>query len=101
VRIETTPQQRLPPSVDAALYRLVLDCVRLAERAGDGARLVVQIETAAGSARVRIVTPGVGQLSAEPALEHASDRLAALSGTLAIRTRGNDLIVEASVPCGL
>jgi signal transduction histidine kinase len=101
VRIETTPQRRLPSSVDAALYRLVLDCVRLAERAGDGAPLVVQIETAADSACVRIVTPGVGQLSAEPALEHASDRLAALSGTLAIRTRGNDLIVEASVPCGL
>jgi signal transduction histidine kinase len=100
LRIETAPDRLLPPSVDAAFYRLVLDCVRLAERNGDGASVTVRIETEADPARVRIVAPGIELPFAAPALEHAADRLAALSGELATRAQGADLIIEASVPCG-
>ena len=101
VHVDSVAQRRLPPSVDAAFYRVVLDCVRLAERRGNGGSLVVRIDSAAtSSAQVSVVTPGVDQRAAVTALEHAADRVAALSGTLAVRIQGTDLIVEASVPCG-
>ncbi len=100
MRFEVGSRPHLLPSVEAAFYRLVLDCVRLAERYGNGAALVVQIEAAPGSARLRIVAPGVDQRSAERALEYARDRLDALSGTLRTSAVETDLVVEATVSCG-
>jgi signal transduction histidine kinase len=101
MRIENGPGQRLPPSADAALYRLALDCLRLAERHGNGAPVTVSIQTAASSARTRILMCGIDQSYLPRALEHASDRIAALSGTITTtRSSRGDLIVEASVPCG-
>jgi signal transduction histidine kinase len=100
VRVEATPGPRPPPSVEAAVYRLVLDCVRLGERAGNGNTVTVRMDAGAALVRTRVVVPGVGPFTAAGALEHAADRLATVSGELTSGTTGSDLIVEATVPCG-
>ncbi|MGO9898999.1 MAG: sensor histidine kinase [Solirubrobacteraceae bacterium] len=100
MRLEIGPQQRLSPSAEIALYRLALDCLRLAERHGNGAPVTISVQTAASSARTRILMCGIDQSYLPRALEHASDRIAALSGTLTTRSSGDDVVVEASVPCG-
>jgi signal transduction histidine kinase len=100
VRIETAPAPRSPPPVEAALYRLVLDCVRLAERAGNGNTVTVRVDAGVDLVHARVVVPGVEPSAAAVALEHAADRLATVSGELDTGTAGTDLVVEASVPCG-
>jgi len=99
VRITTTTDRRPSPAAEAALYRLVLDSVRLAERHGNGAPVTVRIEPSDDSVSVLITAPGVDAAAARPALEHAADRLAALHSELTITTAGNDLILKATVPC--
>jgi signal transduction histidine kinase len=100
VRIGEAPAPRPPPPVEAALYRLVLDCVRLAERAGNGHTVTVRVETNADLVHARIMVPGVEPSAAVLALEHAADRLATVSGELTTGAISTDLIVVASVPCG-
>ena len=100
LRIVASCETRLPPSVDAALYRLVLDSVRLCEQCGDGTPVTVTIDTDTESALVRIAMPGVASAQVAGAVEHAADRIAALSGELSTRVDGSDLVVEATVPCG-
>jgi signal transduction histidine kinase len=99
VRVETTTERRPRPAAEAALYRLVLDSVRLAERCGNGAPVTVRVESGDDSVSVQITAPSVDAAPARPALEHAADRLAALNSELTITTAGNDLILKATVPC--
>jgi signal transduction histidine kinase len=100
VRIEAAPGPRPPPPVEAALYRLVLDCVRLAERAGNRDTVTVRVDVSGALVRTRVMVPGVESVTAAVALEHAADRLATVSGKLTSGTTGTGLIVEASLQCG-
>jgi hypothetical protein len=82
------------------LHRLVLDCVHLAEREGNGNTVDVCVETDADTVRTRIVLPGVDSSAAALALQYAADRLAVASGELRTIAAGTDVIIEASAPCG-
>jgi signal transduction histidine kinase len=92
VRLEVA-QRRWPAAVEAALYRLVLDGIVCAERAGDGGTVEVTIT---GAARADLLLPGVDVRVAAHALQHAHDRAAALDGLL---TLGPGAHVEACLPC--
>jgi hypothetical protein len=96
VRVEVVPGGRRPPAVEAAVYRLVLDGVACAERAGDGRTVVVDI----GDAEATLTLPGVAAAAASLALEHARDRIMALDGSLAVHELADGVRVEALLPCG-
>jgi hypothetical protein len=59
VRVETTTERRPRPAAEAAVYRLVLDRVRLAERCGNGAPVTVRVESGDDSVSVQITAPSV------------------------------------------
>ena len=99
-RLESLPAGRLPAAVESAAYRLVLDAVACAERAGDGRALRIAMGLEAGMLRARLVLPGVAPAAAAATLEHADDRFAALAGELAVIKHEDGAAVEASVPCG-
>ncbi|WP_028063386.1 sensor histidine kinase [Solirubrobacter soli] len=92
LKIEAMPHNRLHPSLESAVYRLILDGVRCAERHGDGRAVRITVERDAEQVSARIALPGV----ALPALQDAADRFEALGGTLAIASGG----AEGRLPCG-
>ncbi|HUC13626.1 MAG TPA: histidine kinase, partial [Acidimicrobiales bacterium] len=100
LRVETLAHRDRPLVVDAALYRVVAECIALAERSGRLAPVTVRIGGRETEARVEISTVGVDPSEAQAALQHVADRLAALSGELATTHNGDELVVEAKVPCG-
>jgi signal transduction histidine kinase len=91
VRLHKLPAGRLPPPVEAAVYRLVLDAVGCAER--EGGAVAVWIED-----DVTLTLRGVKPAVASHALGHARDRLAALDGELAVHETADGVRVEAR--CG-
>jgi signal transduction histidine kinase len=95
LRIVRVPAGRLDPAIESAAYRLVLDGVACAGRAGDGRAVRLAIERTGDRLDVRLELPGVPPASASVALQHAADRFAALSGALTVGS-----VVEGSVPCG-
>jgi signal transduction histidine kinase len=96
LRLEALTGERLPEAVEAAVYRLILDAVRCAERHGDGGAVRVAVERGVGRLRARVVLPGVGEAVARSALQDAVDRFAALDGALTVI--GDE--AAGSVPCG-
>jgi signal transduction histidine kinase len=100
IRIEKAPSRRLPAAVEAAIYRLVLDCVRLTESIDSSAPVIVRVESTAEEVRSQVVLPAIDPSAANLALQYAADRLATLSGGLTTDAAGTDAIVEATVPCG-
>ena len=100
LRVQPLSDEARPLVVDAALYRVVAECVVLAERSGSFAPVTVRIGGQGPEARVEISLVGVEAPAALAALEHVADRLAALSGELTTMVSGDELLVQAKVPCG-
>jgi signal transduction histidine kinase len=100
IRIEAAPSQRLPAAVEAAIYRLVLDCVRLAESTNSRGTVIVRVQSTAEEVRSQVVLPAIDSSAAALALQYAADRLATVSGGLTTNAAGTDMIAEATVPCG-
>jgi len=100
LRVQPLSDEARPLVVDAALYRVVAECVVLAEGSGSFAPVTVRIGGQGTEARVEISVVGVDAPAALAALEHVADRLAALSGELTTTVSGDELIVQAKVPCG-
>ncbi|MDA0158833.1 histidine kinase [Solirubrobacter ginsenosidimutans] len=100
VRLTALPSGRWPPLVEAALYRLVLDGVGCAERAGDGGVVVVAIEHVGAGLGATVTLPGVRAATASLGLEHVYDRIAALDGALTLHETVAGVHLEAHLPCG-
>src|SRR5262249_48758515 len=94
-RLESLPAGRLPPAVELAAYRVVLDAIECAERSGDGRAGRIAIDN---TQRVRVELPGVAPAAATVALRHAADRLTALDGALQVLPHPDGALVEAT--CG-
>jgi len=97
IRVTVDINSRPPPAVESAAYRLVLDAVGSAERAGDGSPVSVAIAREADDLRVRIELPGVDRGAID--LEHALDRVAALEGDVTV-TASDPAVVTARLRCG-
>jgi signal transduction histidine kinase len=93
LRIEQLPAGRLPAAHESAAYRLVLDAVSCAERAGDGRAVRISIED---GLRARVGLPGVSPAEASAALTHAADRFAALGGGLTVAADADGAVAQAS-----
>ena len=92
--------ERLPPPIETAAYRVVLESVRCAERQGDGRTVTVALSHAPDALCLRLMLPGVEASAAATALEHAFDRVAALDGQSTIERGGVDVTIEVRLPCG-
>lgn len=92
LRVERLPAGRLPAAHESAAYRLVLDAVSCAERAGDGRA----VRTPSGDCLVGL--PGVSPVEASAALMHAADRFAALGGEPTVAADADGAVVTASAP---
>ncbi|HEY3613776.1 MAG TPA: histidine kinase [Gaiellales bacterium] len=99
VTLEIASLDRRSPACEGALYRTVLDAVQCAERRGDGRAVTVAVASAADDLRLRLSLPGVEAAAAAMALEHASDRVAALAGDMSVTRSGSGTAVEVRVPC--
>ena len=100
LQIESVPRERFSAAVESAAYRVVLDAVRCAERAGDGRSVSVSIERMPEALRVRLGLPGVDVDVAAHELEHAIDRVNALDGAASLALEGDNTRISATVPCG-
>jgi signal transduction histidine kinase len=100
LRFEGTMPPRLSASIETAAYRFVLDGILVAERAGDGGTVSVELQQTSDEVRVRLTLPGVDAASAKLGLQHAFDRVAALDGERTIEATTDGTRVEATLPCG-
>ena len=99
IRFEDLAADPVPPEIAIGLYRVVLDSVRCAERAGDGGPVSVNVEISAGSFRTHLTLPGVDAETGRHRLQHAFDRVAALGGEAHLRTVADGTAVDVWIPC--
>ena len=101
VEIAETPEERLPPAVEAAAYYIVAEALANAAKHSQASQVTVRVS--AGDARtvVEVVDDGVGGAdpSAGSGLRGLTDRVAALGGQLAISSEpGSGTGLRAELP---
>jgi signal transduction histidine kinase len=102
VDLSAMPQERLPPSVEAAAYFVVSESLTNVAKYAHAQHAVVSIAQDDGYAVVEVRDDGVG--GADPGegtgLRGLADRLAALDGRLEVHSPpGRGTLVRAKVPC--
>ena len=103
VELVETPAERLPTSVESAVYFVVAEALTNAARYAQARQVKVTVGRNNGHVDVRVSDDGVG--GADPAqgsgLRGLSDRVAALDGRLDLWSpTGDGTTVRASIPCG-
>ena len=101
VEIAETPQERLPPAVEAAAYYIVAEALANAAKHSQATQVTVRVSAGEDSTVVEVVDDGVG--GADPGagsgLRGLSDRVAALGGELALAsTPGRGTGLRAELP---
>jgi signal transduction histidine kinase len=103
VELLETPDERLPASVESAIYFVVAEALTNVARYAHAQKVSVAVLRTNGHVDVRVSDDGVG--GADPAhgsgLRGLSDRVAALDGRLELTTAdGDGTTVRATIPCG-
>jgi signal transduction histidine kinase len=103
VQLVETPAERLPPSVESAVYFVVAEALTNAARYARARMARVTVVRSNGQVDVQVSDDGVG--GADPAhgsgLRGLSDRVAALDGRLELTSaNGDGTTVRARIPCG-
>ena len=103
VQLIQTPDERLPSSVESAVYFVVAESLTNVARYAQAQTVRVTVVRSNGHVDVRVSDDGVG--GANPAqgsgLRGLSDRVAALDGHLELTSAdGNGTTVKATIPCG-
>ena len=102
VEIAAAPADRLPTPVESAAYFVVAESLTNVARYADAELATVRVERRNGSLEVEISDDGSG--GADPdsgtGLRGLADRVAALDGSFAVRSKaGEGTTVEARIPC--
>jgi signal transduction histidine kinase len=102
VELLETPHERLPSSVESAVYFVVAEALTNVARYAKAGKVKVAVVRTNGHVDVRVSDDGVG--GADPAqgsgLRGLSDRVAALDGRLELTSAdGSGTTVRASIPC--
>jgi signal transduction histidine kinase len=102
VELLATPDQRLPSSVESAVYFVVAEALTNVARYAQAHAVKVTVVRNNGQVDVRVSDDGVG--GADPAqgsgLRGLSDRVAALDGRLELTSaQGDGTTVTARIPC--
>ncbi len=103
VEVVETPGDRLPPSVESAVYFVVAEGLTNAARHARARRVTVSVVRRDGHVEVEVTDDGMG--GADPiegsGLRGLQDRVAALDGRLDLASAGGDgTILTARIPCG-
>src|SRR5947209_85325 len=103
VELLETPDERLPASVESAVYFVVAEALTNVARYAKAREVRVAVVRTNGQVDIQVSDDGVG--GADPAqgsgLRGLSDRVAALDGRLELTSAdGNGTTVRARIPCG-
>ena len=103
VEVLEAPEDRLPPSVESAVYFVVAEALTNAARYARARRVTVSVVRRNGQVEVEVSDDGVGGADAEQGsgLRGLQDRVAALDGRLKLTSAdGVGTILRARIPCG-
>jgi PAS domain S-box-containing protein len=103
VELVETPEQPLPPPVEAAAYYVVSESLANVAKYANAKRATVRIVQDNGAAVIEVRDDGVGGAdpSAGTGLRGLADRVEALDGVLDVESRpGAGTCVRAVIPCG-
>jgi signal transduction histidine kinase len=103
VEVVEAPADRLPSSVESAVYFVVAEALTNAARYARARRVTVSVVRRNGQVDVEVGDDGIG--GADPdqgsGLRGLHDRLGALDGRLELTSVGGEgTILRASIPCG-
>jgi signal transduction histidine kinase len=103
VELVETPADRLPTSVESAVYFVVAEALTNVARYAEAQSAKVSVVRHNGQVEVEVSDDGIGGADPEQGsgLSGLSDRVAALDGSLALNSvAGEGTTVTASIPCG-
>jgi signal transduction histidine kinase len=98
-----TPDDRLPASIESAVYFVVAEALTNAARHARARSVTVSVSRHNGQVEVEVTDDGVGGADPEQGsgLRGLHDRVAALDGRLDLPRAGDTgTIVTARIPCG-
>jgi len=103
VEVESVPDERLPPSVEAAAFYVVSESLANVAKYAEATLARVSVTRQNGEAVVEVADDGVG--GADPTrgsgLRGLADRVEALDGRLEVSSgTGRGTVVRAVIPCG-
>ena len=103
VELLETPDERLPSSVESAVYFVVAEALTNVARYAQARQVKVTVVHSTGQVAVQVSDDGVG--GADPAqgsgLRGLTDRVAALDGRLEVTSvNGDGTTLSARIPCG-
>ena len=98
-----TPEERLPPQVEAAAYYVVSEALTNVAKYAQASNVDVRVMRLNGHAIVEVADNGVG--GADPlrgsGLRGLADRVEALDGRLHVESvQGRGTLIRAEIPCG-
>ena len=101
-KLAAVPDGRFPGPVEAAAYFTVAEALTNAARYSEASAVEVRASAQNGSLRVVVSDDGRGGADLLGAgLGGIADRVAALDGTLSVRSpEGRGTVVRAEIPCG-
>jgi signal transduction histidine kinase len=102
VELVETPRDRLPSSVESAVYFVVAEALTNVARYAEAQSAKVSVVRRNGQVEVQVSDDGVGGADPEQGsgLSGLSDRVAALDGSLDLTSvAGDGTIVRATIPC--
>jgi signal transduction histidine kinase len=98
----STPDERLPQPVEAAIYYVVSEALANVAKYAQASRVTVEVARADGRAVVAVADDGVGgaDLDAGSGLRGLADRVAALDGRLSVDSPpSGGTRIHAEIPC--
>jgi PAS domain S-box-containing protein len=101
VEIAETPEERLPPAVEAAAYYIVAEALANAAKHSQASQVTVRVSAGEGCTVVEVLDDGVGGAdpTAGSGLRGLADRVAALGGSLEISSEpGTGTGLRAELP---
>lgn len=102
VELVRRPEERLPPSVEAAAYFVVSESLANMAKHAEAKKATVSVQRRNGTLVIEVADDGVG--GADPArgsgLRGLTDRVSALDGRLVLESPpGDGTVVRAEIPC--
>ncbi len=101
VEVETMPDGRLPPAVEAAAYYIISEAITNVAKYAHASRVTVRVQASPDRAQVDVRDDGIGgaDASSGTGLRGIADRVEALHGRLQVTSPpGRGTRVEAAIP---
>jgi signal transduction histidine kinase len=103
VQVLATPEDRLPSSIESAVYFVVAEALTNAARYAQAQTVTVSVARRNGQIELEVSDDGVGGADVDrgSGLRGLQDRVAALDGRMELTSAdGQGTVVRARIPCG-